>query len=106
MKQKIKKLLKELKDILIGIYGDRLDGVMLYGSYARGEATPSSDIDVAVILKGRINPSSEIERIIDPVYELELKYNELVSIYPTSLEKISTSKNPLIISIMRYGIAI
>lgn len=106
MKQKIRNLLKELKDRLSRIYGDKLEEVILYGSYARGEATPDSDIDVAVVLKGRINPSDEINRIMDSVYELELKYNELISLYPTSPEKIATSRNPLILSIKDEGMVI
>lgn len=33
------------------LFGDRLDRVVLYGSYARGEQLPGSDVDLAVILK-------------------------------------------------------
>ena len=32
-------------------YQERLDRVILFGSYARGEATSDSDIDVLVILE-------------------------------------------------------
>jgi predicted nucleotidyltransferase len=35
---------------LAEIYGNRLRGVYLYGSGARDELTPDSDIDIAVIL--------------------------------------------------------
>jgi len=33
----IRKLMKELKEGLIRIYGDKLKAVYLYGSYARGD---------------------------------------------------------------------
>jgi predicted nucleotidyltransferase len=36
MPDKIKKLLRQLKQGLVEIYGDRLKVVYLYGSYARG----------------------------------------------------------------------
>ncbi len=35
---------------LMDIYGPRLRGVYLYGSAARDQLTPDSDIDIAVIL--------------------------------------------------------
>jgi predicted nucleotidyltransferase len=44
-------ILAELKAGLQAIYGERLRGVILFGSYARGEAQPDSDIDVAVVLE-------------------------------------------------------
>lgn len=33
-----------------GVYGDRLDGLFLFGSRARGDHRPDSDADIAVIL--------------------------------------------------------
>ncbi|MFP4248886.1 MAG: nucleotidyltransferase domain-containing protein, partial [Armatimonadota bacterium] len=42
--------LRELKRELEALYGDRLRGVYLFGSHARGEAGPDSDVDVAVVL--------------------------------------------------------
>ena len=41
-------ILRELKVGLQAIYGARLRELILFGSYARGEAKPDSDIDVAV----------------------------------------------------------
>ena len=32
------------------IYGSHLQRVILYGSYARGDATPSSDIDLMILV--------------------------------------------------------
>lgn len=43
--------MKELKAGLVRIYGDRLKAVYLYGSYARGDYRPGSDVDVMILLK-------------------------------------------------------
>jgi predicted nucleotidyltransferase len=43
-------VLQELKRELEALYGDRLKGVYLFGSHARGDAEPDSDVDVAVVL--------------------------------------------------------
>lgn len=40
-------LLARIKSRLQAVYGDRLRGVILYGSEARGEATPDSDVSTA-----------------------------------------------------------
>ena len=45
-------LLKQIKARLAAAYKDRLRGVVLYGSVARGDARPDSDIDVLVLLDG------------------------------------------------------
>ena len=41
-------LLKEIKVRLSAAYGERLRGVVLYGSQARGDARPDSDVDILV----------------------------------------------------------
>ena len=61
----IRGLLARIKALLTDLYGDALVDVVLFGSYARGEQTAHSDIDVAVILKGDVNRSQEIDRIYD-----------------------------------------
>lgn len=35
---------------LRGIYGERLKSVILYGSYARGDFKPDSDIDIMILV--------------------------------------------------------
>jgi predicted nucleotidyltransferase len=50
---------------LDGLYGARLDRVMLFGSRARGEAGPGSDYDVAVFLKAMPDRWTELDRLAD-----------------------------------------
>lgn len=75
----IRVLLGELKTGLQTIYGDRLKGVYLYGSYARGEADPESDLDVLVVLEGYDRYSAEIGRTSQLISSLCLKYSVSVS---------------------------
>ncbi len=35
------------------VYKDAIEGIYLYGSYARNDYTPESDIDIVAIVKGK-----------------------------------------------------
>jgi len=86
------------------LYADRLKGIVLYGSCARAEATADSDIDLAVILSGDICASEEIDRMIDILTDINLKYDVLLSVYPVSEEDYSKRNSPLLMNIRREGI--
>jgi uncharacterized protein len=88
------------------IYGDKLKRVVLYGSCARNEATPDSDIDLAIVLAGEVVPSEEIDRMIDAITDVNLEHGVLLSVYPVSEDDYRKRKSPLLINIRREGITI
>lgn len=71
----IKNLLSEFKAGLRKIYGERLKGVYLYGSYARGEADGESDLDVLVVLDDFDNYGAEVDRTSQLAASLSLEYS-------------------------------
>jgi len=100
---KIKKVLEKFKEEIEELYGKRLKNIILYGSWARGDATEDSDIDVVIVLEGKIVPGKEIDRMIDIITEINLKYGVLISVYPISEEGYSTINSPLLINVRREG---
>ena len=50
---------------VLGIYGDRIDRVVLFGSRARGDARPDSDYDIAVFLRDMSDRGREMNRLAD-----------------------------------------
>ena len=102
----IENILQELKKELKNIYGERLRKLILYGSYARNEAWKDSDIDIVVLLDSEVLPRKEIDRMIDIITDLNLKYNVLLSVYPTSEEALQKIKSPLLLNIQREGVPI
>ncbi len=104
--QEIEPILPEIKSALENIYGARLVGVILYGSFARNTPTVDSDIDIAAVLKGAVNPIKEIDRIYDVLYDLMLETGELISVYPLSEEEMGNSVWPLYHHIRTEGLRI
>jgi predicted nucleotidyltransferase len=64
---------------LQGIYGERLRGVYLYGSYARGTADAESDLDVLVVLEDFERYGDEVDRTSELVGALSLEHGISVS---------------------------
>src|ERR1700733_8870118 len=52
-------------------YRDRLRQVVLFGSWARGQAHEESDVDLVVVLDDVRDRASESERIVEALFDLE-----------------------------------
>ena len=96
-------VLKEFRAEIEKLYGKRLKNIILYGSWARGEATEDCDIDVVIILEGHVKPGREIDRMIDIITDINLKYGVLMSVYPVAKKDYSTLKSPLLLNVRRDG---
>jgi uncharacterized protein len=103
--QQIRKLMKELKEGLVHIYGDKLKGVYLYGSYARGDYRAGSDVDVMILLKGYRNYWNEQKRISQLASDVSLEYDVTVScIFIKEIQwKKDVNEVPLIYNIHKEG---
>lgn len=58
-------LLTRFRAALDDIYGARLERAVLYGSRARGNATPDSDYDIAVFLREMPDRMADMNRLAD-----------------------------------------
>jgi uncharacterized protein len=78
-KKHIDPLLSELKTGLIGLYGERLKRLYLYGSYARGDHDEESDLDILVVLDQFDSYAREVARTGQLASDLSLKHEITVS---------------------------
>jgi predicted nucleotidyltransferase len=103
----IEPILKEFKQQIAELYGQRLKKVVLYGSYARGQANDEhSDIDLAVVLAGTVEPCKEIDRMADIFTDLNLEHNVLIAVYPVSESNFEKVESPFLINVRRECITV
>lgn len=99
-------IIKAIRDILEHVAPNAK--AILYGSEARGEARPDSDVDLLILLEGDKMTLAEEEAITLPLYELELKTG--ISISPiVMLKKLWENrpfKTPFYINVMNEGIVL
>lgn len=79
MNSKIRSLLRELREGIEHLYGPRLRGVYLFGSYARGEEDAESDVDLLIVLDEVSQSAQEVERTGHLISDLSLKFGISVS---------------------------
>jgi len=106
MKKKIERILKEIKRYLKERYGEKIRKVILYGSYARGEATEDSDVDVMVVISDDLN-TRDVERYIDPfVADILLEKKELVSVIVVKESVYENEESDIIMNVHREGVVV
>ena len=107
MPNNIRKILRELKKGLVGIFGDQLQAVYLFGSFARGEGKlPDSDIDVMIVLKGEIKYWEASKRSSELVASLCLAHDVMISRKFASDSEYIKSKMPLFVNVRKEGLAV
>ena len=103
MSDTVRKLLSELKKELVRMYGERLKGVYLYGSYARGENQPGSDVDIMIVLTSYQRYGDEIKRTSELNAKLSLDYDLSVSRLFMTEERWKHEDSPLLRNIRAQG---
>lgn len=106
MNERLDLILKELRQSLQGLYEDRLERIILFGSQARGDALEGSDIDLLIVLRGPVNSSEEIRRTGDIVSRISLNHDVVVSCLFMSSDRFQFEKSPLLSNVRREGVAV
>ncbi len=93
--------LAQLESGLRDLYGERFRGLLLYGSYARGEADEGSDVDLLILLDGPVQPVRELLRMEPVTWPLSLHSGFSLSTLPFSFQAYRQADENLFLSWVR-----
>lgn len=101
-----KELLSEIKRLVLLV--DPGAEIIVYGSYARGENKPDSDLDLLILLQKDNITYADEKKISYPLYELELQTRQVISpfIKPKSTWYEKYPNTALFMNIKREGIVL
>ncbi|MCS7304118.1 MAG: nucleotidyltransferase domain-containing protein [Thermoguttaceae bacterium] len=102
--RKIEELVRQFRQRMETMLGGSLE-VILYGSYARGQASEDSDIDLLVILPYR---NSQVENLLDEAaWEIGFQAGKVLSVIPVGKDELPLLQaSPFFQNVQREGILI
>ena len=99
--------LKQFVEKIKNKYGDKIEKIILFGSYARGEATKESDIDVLVLTHGdRFEMQKNVSGIAVDILLKTGVYISAKSVSTEEYEFMKKLKTGFYQNIVREGIAV
>ena len=104
----INPILQTFRATLDGMYGERLERVVLYGSRARGDAREDSDYDIAVFLNGIADAADrwvEADKIAVAATDILLETGAVIHAMPYRAEAYQ-ERSPLMHEIRREGLTL
>lgn len=78
-RQKVNRILERFKQYCQQQYGQRLVKLVLFGSQARGDFKPSSDIDVLVVLEAPLDWNRNSQLVTEFIADVSIETGELIS---------------------------
>lgn len=103
-----REILKQSDKGVSDLYEDRYRGMVLFGSYARGEVYGrESDVDLLVLLEGEVESSWREFLKIEPIswpHSLESGY--VLSIFPVNVESYQKPRRPFLLNARREGVSL
>jgi predicted nucleotidyltransferase len=100
----ISEVAQKCRAALQNYYGSRFNGLVLYGSVARDQASQGSDIDLLVLLNKPFDYFQELRRIIDLLYPIQLDTDRLISAKPAPLDEYEDGSIELYRNAKREGV--
>lgn len=91
---------------LQALYGSCYRRVLLFGSWARGDAHPESDIDLLVVLDRVESPWEELRRMDEILWRHSYRADAVISAVPVGEDELAEAAHPLLIRAQAEGRAV
>jgi predicted nucleotidyltransferase len=86
--KKVLPIVFDAREALIELFGNKLKQLILFGSYARGEQEPGSDVDIMILVDETEEKLKQYrDRVSEIMTDLSLKYDVLVSLMEKSYDR-------------------
>ena len=99
-------ILRTLRREFSRALGDQLESMVLFGSQARGQARPESDIDVLVVVRDDSDYGDLMRRTSPIVAALSLEYDVVISRAFVARERFERERSPFLLNVRREGVII
>lgn len=97
---------REVADDLRQLYGNRLKRVLLFGSWARGDAQPESDIDLLVVLDRVDSVWDELRRMDGLLWRHSFENDTVVTALPVAEADLDGPKMPVLVRAQAEGLPV
>ncbi len=108
-KSELQVVLKKVKSSAQQLYGDKLNRIILYGSYARGDHTDESDIDIMILLDCEAGEIKKLRSITaEMASDISLEEEVFLSVLLRDKKCFENNRDllPFYRNIQREGIAV
>ena len=109
MPKSINKILKEFTEQIQELLGNRLKRIILYGSYARGDYSKSSDVDIMILTDLTYEEIEKFrDEISDIAFDIELEKGIVISPIIKNIDKYNERENiiPFYMNVQKEGVVL
>jgi len=92
LRRPLSDIVRDVRTTLLDRLGDNISMLILYGSEARGESRPDSDVDLIVVLR-RYNPTMK-KAVQDAVYDVmwQRDFDRMISVYVLASDRFEAQR--------------
>jgi predicted nucleotidyltransferase len=99
-------ILHQLRQEFTQLWGSRLSAVYLYGSQARGDAQPDSDVDILAVIRGDFDYFEMLHSTDAIVSRLSLENNLVITLSLASEDCLKNSPLSLFRNVRQEGVPV